>query len=170
MKEYPPLAKIGRLKVEQDVNVYTILNLDEVGGKFKVQFELVLKWFDPRLKMHNLRKQRHLNMLPDKEKSSIWVPTLTFGNTELKDFSLNDDFAYVTVDKLADFVRSSSEVINNVYIFEVNLLRNCDGSLMKRFGLCRALRTDSTSSASTTMSSSVSLSSATTRSTSSAAT
>ena len=119
LKEYPPLGREGSIQVVQDVDIYTILDLDEVAGTFQVQFQLTLKWIDPRLKMHNLKAERLLNMLPEAERTAIWVPVLTMDNTEKKDFTLNDDFTYITVSRQGEFVRSTSEVLNNVYIYEV---------------------------------------------------
>ncbi len=119
LKEYPPLGREGSIQVVQDVDIYTILDLDEVAGTFQVQFQLTLKWIDPRLKMHNLKAKQLLNMLPEAERMEIWVPVLTMDNTEKKDFTLNDDFTYITVSRQGEFVRSTSEVLNNVYIYEV---------------------------------------------------
>ena len=119
LKEYPPLGREGSIQVVQDVDIYTILDLDEVAGTFQVQFQLTLKWIDPRLKMHNLKAKQLLNMLPEAERMEIWVPVLTMDNTEKKDFTLNDDFTYITVSRQGEFLRSTSEVLNNVYIYEV---------------------------------------------------
>lgn len=118
LKEYPPLGRTGSIRIVQDVNIYTILDLNEVAGTFQAQFDLILRWYDPRLEMHNLKDVDELNMLSRAEQNSIWVPVLTFDNTEKKDFTLNDELSYVIIQREGNQTRSKSDHLENIYIYE----------------------------------------------------
>ena len=56
----------------------SILEINEVGQKFKTQFKLYIMWFDFRLKYYNMKLNVNLNTLTQHEKGSIWVPVMVF--------------------------------------------------------------------------------------------
>ena len=59
--------------------------------------------------MYNLRDARESNMLTEAEKASIWVPVITFANTEKRDLSLNDEKSHIVIEKMGQFKRSPSD-------------------------------------------------------------
>ena len=66
------------------VELYSILLIDEVGQIFGNQFKLYMTWYDFRLKFHNMKTNLNMNTLTILETSLIWVPKLVFSNTEAK--------------------------------------------------------------------------------------
>ena len=62
----------------QQMDLISILGIDEVEQKLKAQFNLYISWFDFRLKFWNMKQNINMNTLTQDEKRSIWVPVLVF--------------------------------------------------------------------------------------------
>ena len=71
----------------------------EVGGYFQVQFILTLKWFETRLRFKNLKEDISLNSFLPSEVENVWVPELTFANTEEKPATVVDEKTSISVQK-----------------------------------------------------------------------
>ena len=71
----------------------------EVGGYFQVQFILVLKWFETRLRFKNLKDDISLNNFLPSERLKVWVPELIFSNTEENPSTIVDEKASIAVQK-----------------------------------------------------------------------
>ena len=78
----------------------TQINSSEVGGYFQVQFVLTLKWFETRLQFKNLKDDFSLNNFLPSEVEKVWVPELTFSNTEEKPTTILDERASISVQKI----------------------------------------------------------------------
>ena len=50
LNEYPPLGPEGKIDLVMDLRVNGILDIAEVDGTFRVQFDLDLSWVEPRIK------------------------------------------------------------------------------------------------------------------------
>merc|ERR1712130_800947 len=87
-------------------------------GIFQVQFFLHLTWQDSRLKFYNLKDDTGLNALSPQEKEILWIPVLTFENTENKPFTLADEKTSITVKKQGEFSLSKVEDVENQQFFE----------------------------------------------------
>ena len=116
----PPLHKSNKttLPIHVLVDLLSILDIDEVGGNIKLQFEMKLTWQDSRLTMLNLKDDFDLNTLTDAQRREIWIPQLVFHNTESKLKSLNDDEAFVTIGRKGRFVRNKKSELQNAYIYK----------------------------------------------------
>ena len=136
--EYPPLNPEGSISLRLDANIDAILDVAEVfedvfqllvkichkvqtlqvAGTFRVQFELRLTWFDPRMEFYNLKELTDMNTLSIEDQFLIWVPILVMANTEKKDQTLNDESTFFTVAREGDFVRSTPDFVDNIYKFK----------------------------------------------------
>ena len=56
----------------QNVEIFNVLDITEVKGTFRVQFQLELTWFDSRVEFYNL-KDTGINTLSRAEQLDIWV-------------------------------------------------------------------------------------------------
>ena len=100
LKGKTPPSESSTLQVEVSGQIWTILNILEVGQLTKIQFELVLKWFDARLQFYNLKDNIKMNSLLPEEKQKIWVPRIIFQNTEGQLTTMNDEKSLINVLKL----------------------------------------------------------------------
>ena len=112
----------------------SILEINEVGQKFKTQFKLYIVWFDFRLNYYNMKLNVNLNTLTQYEKGSIWVPVMVFrkvfdierkkiiikmySNTEEKKTTLNDEKTFVVAKRDSEFEYSDPTIKDNIYVFE----------------------------------------------------
>lgn len=85
----------------------TQLCFSEVGGYFQVQFVLTMKWFETRLRFKNLKEDISLNSFLPSEVKNVWVPELTFSNTEEKPTTIVDERASISVQKIGRFSKKS---------------------------------------------------------------
>ena len=68
------------------MDLISILGINEVEQKLKTQFNLYISWFDFRLKIYNMKTNINLNTLTQEERESIWVPVLVFRNVFINVF------------------------------------------------------------------------------------
>ena len=61
---------------------------------------MVLKWFETRLQFKNLKDDISLNTFLPSERLKVWVPELTFSNTEEIPSTIVDEKASITVQKI----------------------------------------------------------------------
>ena len=117
----PPTA-IGSGKDKIDVNISvdieSIMDISEVDGIFQVQFNLMMKWLDSRISFMNLKDDVTLNTLLPKEKQDIWVPELTFFNTEERPSTIVDETTSIRVTKRGDFEPAGIEENENIQYFK----------------------------------------------------
>lgn len=78
----------------------------------------MLTWYDPRMEFYNLKEATAMNTLSIEEQFLIWVPVLVMANTEKKVQTVNDQATFFTVDRQGDFVRSTPDFVDNIYIFK----------------------------------------------------
>ena len=58
-----------------------ILDMDELGMLYTIDFTIYLKWFDPRIVFRNLKPTSYENKLEDSEIGQIWTPKLYLMNS-----------------------------------------------------------------------------------------
>ena len=122
LKEVPPpppdSANSSTLPIHVQVSLLSILDIQEVDSIIVLQFKLELSWLDDRLIMMNLKNDENLNTLTDELRGKIWIPQLLYHNTQSKLKTLNDEEAFVTIERKGDFMRSDQSKLQNTYIFE----------------------------------------------------
>ena len=67
-----------------DMNVLSVLELNEIQSMMKLQMELQAHWIDTRLEFINLKKEQHGNFVSLEEKKKLWLPSLHFANNKKK--------------------------------------------------------------------------------------
>ena len=85
----PPLSleakrKKEKLPVHIEMNIFSVLELNEINSWMKLQLELHVKWIDPRLMFANLKLGETRNILSSEQKEKLWVPSLIFENNKEK--------------------------------------------------------------------------------------
>ena len=109
---------IKTANVNISVTVIDVLDIVEVKHEIELKFHLLMEWYDPRLKFHNLKPGLASNVPSELEISSLWVPSVIFSNTK------NNEATYLTPDTIIAVMRegsvshADSDVIEEVNIFE----------------------------------------------------
>ncbi len=71
--------------VHLGVSLISILDISEVASAIKMQFELVLKWRDPRLRFVALKNDSASNTADVESWKEVWKPVIVFHNTESRE-------------------------------------------------------------------------------------
>ena len=112
-----------------------ILEISERDSKFQTKINVEMTWTDSRIDIYNLKDDANLNTLPAAERSSIWVPKLTFNNTKNSVQTVNDEKSIASVRKnwkLQQKFNYLHRFTDNIYIFKV---RSSRAHYMFIFGL-----------------------------------
>lgn len=119
LKEVPPGGN-GSLKVQVKaaVDVLSILEIVEVDNSISFQLGLKLTWVDNRLVLLNLKDDKDINTLTMDFRNKIWIPEVVFSNTQSKMESLNDEKAFVTIERRGEFRLSPRDQLYNSLIFQ----------------------------------------------------
>lgn len=81
---------------------YEYKHFSEIGGYFQVQFILLMKWFETRLRFKNLKKDISLNNFLPTEIENVWVPELNFANTEERPSTVVDKKTSIAVQMIGE--------------------------------------------------------------------
>ena len=76
-----------------------------------------MKWFETRLRFKNLKEDISLNSFLPTEIADIWVPELTFANTEERPSTVIDQKTSIAVQKLGSFKLSETYENENIQYF-----------------------------------------------------
>ena len=117
-KTPPPTVKGNKVFVNVSINLLDVLEIDEVAMLFKTKYKLFIQWFDPRITFYNLKVNAELNTLLPDEMSSIWIPSITFYNTETNDGSIRDMETFGSVVREGNFSVSTLDYLDNIYLFD----------------------------------------------------
>ena len=120
----PPLsleAKFDKkkLQVHIEINILSVLELNEINSWMKLQLKLQMKWIDPRLKFANLKTEEQRNILSSEQKEKLWVPLLIFENNKEKKKALfeNDSIGDIILTENASFHLSPLSSLIKTRIF-----------------------------------------------------
>ncbi|XP_023330915.1 glutamate-gated chloride channel alpha [Eurytemora carolleeae] len=78
----------------------------------------MMKWYDYRLSYFNLKTTKSSNALSESEIQKIWIPHIVFINTESNEATVIGKGTEVTVTREGNFTRSSSDVMEEINIFQ----------------------------------------------------
>ena len=92
-------------KVSVDFNIENILGINDYESTFDVYFTVNITWFDNKLSFHYLKNNQDENIVPNVERSSIWVPNVHFAFVR-NSFNLNYDEGKMFVEKKSQAVIS----------------------------------------------------------------
>ena len=75
------------IPVRCDVSIVLskVVQIDEKDHAIQFQFEILLEWKDNRVTYHNLKEDESLNALNDTEMQRLWLPLVTYENTDDKE-------------------------------------------------------------------------------------
>merc|ERR1719210_805767 len=104
-------------KVAVSMRIKSIMDINEVGGFFQVQFYLTMKWFESRLKFQNLKDDINLNSFLPSEITQIWSPELIFENTENKPATIADERTTIKVEKGGNFKLNKRDENENIQYY-----------------------------------------------------
>ena len=74
-----------------------------------------MTWLDKRLTFFNLRADQTSNQLTEMERNLIWIPILTFINTENKDSTVLNEKTNIQIDRNGSHVKSALSEVDNLY-------------------------------------------------------
>ena len=123
----PPMQGRSQADVELSVVLNSILGIDEIGQFFHLSYRLIYKWKDPRLIYYNLKRDSNLNVLSQREKTSLWTPTLILSNTDSKETLKLEELTMVKVVANANFTHSKSD---NSFVQNTNIFSG-EGNVME---------------------------------------
>ena len=86
-----------RTKVEINLNIEDIKNIDELNMKFSSRVTITIKWKDVRLFFKNLGGQDNL---AEEEVNAIWKPPLILSNSLNLESVLKNEYLLVTIQQL----------------------------------------------------------------------
>jgi hypothetical protein len=109
---------ISPVSVNVSIEIISLLKFKEVDMEFFLKFQIRKEWFDKRLTYWNLKLRRYANTLSLDEKESIWLPILVFTNTDNNEVTAGDGDSEVTITRESDFVRSESNIVEEINIFK----------------------------------------------------
>ena len=112
-----PLEGHTKVSVNITIDIKAIHTINEIEGIFQVQFWLRLSWVDKRLTFFNLGNLQSSNCLTEDEKSQIWIPYLTFLNTENQDCTVLDEKTKIQIAKKGSHIFSSLDEAENIKKF-----------------------------------------------------
>ena len=120
----PPLSQEARhnkkkIPVHIDMNILSVLELNEINSWMKLQLQLDVKWIDPRLKFANLKTEEQRNILSKEQKEKLWVPLIIFENNKEKKKALfeNDSIGDIILTENALFHLSPLSSLIKTRIF-----------------------------------------------------
>ena len=114
----PPVNSMSsKVNVNTTVKIKTIQEINEIESAFQVQFWLKMSWMDKRLTFFNLKEQQTSNSLTEAEKGQIWVPVLTFLNTEKQDSTILDEKTKIQIARRGSYIQSSLTEAENMQKF-----------------------------------------------------
>ena len=111
-------SKIVPANVNIKVSVIDVLSIKEKDLVYVLKFRMYMSWYDYRLKYHNLKESLSLNSLSLNEVVNLWIPFILFSNTEKSEFTEGDKESEMYISREGDFKGSSSDVVDEINIFE----------------------------------------------------
>jgi hypothetical protein len=115
-KHLPPTKSITDIvNVTVNFHLAKINYIKELDSSFSAAFKLSIVWTDNRLHFNNLKDTRARNIVGKRNREDIWMPSLTFTNTELSQRTIVDDNTEIVVDQQGKgIINSVGEVIENL--------------------------------------------------------
>ena len=117
-KTPPPLEQGKSLPVILSMNIYNILDIQEVQNMMSLKFDLGTAWFDSRLNFYNLKTNPQMNTLISAESQMLWVPTILFFNTKNNLNSQNDEKANIKIVRRKNGTLIGPTVNEDIMVYE----------------------------------------------------
>ena len=69
------------LDVSVSMEIQNIEDFNIMKMSYRAKFDLILKWFDARLKYKHLKNMTYQNRLSSQESKKLWIPSITLNNS-----------------------------------------------------------------------------------------
>ena len=120
------------VKVNISIDLLQIIDMEEQDHKIDLQFQITLEWREnDRVSYLNLKPDKSMNALSDKEISELWLPRFFYDNTDMKEvtrggygwewvttLSIARDGNHTTCESNPNCSRSGLEVVDEIEIFK----------------------------------------------------
>ena len=73
------------MSVNVSIALLKVVSMEEEHHAIKLQFKITLEWRDNRVTFNNLKKKTSLNALVKKDYDKLWLPLVTYVNTDDKE-------------------------------------------------------------------------------------
>ena len=97
---FPRSLDNSALSIYVSVEILSLPKIDTLGLSFTADFDLQMKWVDPRLTFLDLRGASELNSLSSQVQSKIWSPKLSFTNAKIIGGSKVDSITSTVVQRI----------------------------------------------------------------------
>ena len=87
------------MEIHVGIEILEFPKIDTLGLSYSSDFELLMRWVDPRLTFFDLRELTELYSLSSRIQSGIWSPKLGFTNAKIIGGTLVDDTTATIVEK-----------------------------------------------------------------------
>ena len=118
-KQYPPIEDMDHhVIVDISALILKMGNFQDLTMSYTVKFVLIMKWHDNHLMYANLKQNFRENLIDDEKKNSIWIPPLTFNNSDGNVMvSVDEPSAKVFVEKTGKPTVASTSVIDETLYY-----------------------------------------------------
>ena len=107
------------MEIHVGIEILEFPKIDTLGLSFSSDFELLMRWVDPRLTFFDLRELTELNSLSSRIQSGIWSTKLGFTNAKIIGGTLVDDTTATIVEKMGCLLQMMfHEVLRQVCTLE----------------------------------------------------
>ena len=126
MRNLPPTPYKAKSKEEKtpiwiEMNVLSVLELNEINSMMKLQLELQANWIDTRLEFKHLKSGQYVNRLSSEEKKKLWLPPLRFANNKKKKKAMFED------DSIGKILLSGNASFHLHPLFQTKIYSGKDG-------------------------------------------
>ena len=119
------------MSVNVSIALLKVVSMEEEHHAIKLQFKITLEWRDNRVTFSNLKKKTSLNALVKKDYDKLWLPLVTYVNTDDKETTRLGEYGngewntFITVKREGSLTRSGLQELEETEIFkgEENRLR-----------------------------------------------
>jgi hypothetical protein len=128
-KLVPPITTVSQtnktivpVPVNISIKLHKIVSMEEKDHKIELQFTVSFQWRgNERTSYQNLKKESSLNTLGPEELSHMWLPLVTYANTDQREVNrLGVEWEWittVTVSREGEFTRSPLDVVEEIETF-----------------------------------------------------
>ena len=112
---------IAPVPVRVSITLLKIVDIEEVKHSIDIQFAIDMEWYESRTTYNNLKKNSAMNVLTSEDIGSLWLPILTYTNTDQKDTTRlglpNEWSTHIKVRREGSLTRGGKEVVDEVEVF-----------------------------------------------------
>ncbi len=114
----PPKNETGeRLKIDVQLRVDTIADIDELGQTITMRLKVVMSWHDNQLTFNNLNENKDYNNVNDNIRDRLWVPVLVILNSIGLGLTQIDETSVMTVMRMGNYTLNSEQDVYEDFLY-----------------------------------------------------